>query len=59
MVNMTDLVTAPQLVENLQDLKVRDPKAYRRLDRELEILKIKSDIAVARAPAFQRMERLR
>jgi len=55
---MTDIVTAPQLVENLQDLKTRDPKAYRRLDRELEILKIKSDIAVARAPAFQRMERL-
>jgi hypothetical protein len=46
------------LNENLDDLKVRDPSSYKRIERDLNILKIRSDIAVARAPAFHRMERL-
>ena len=57
---MTHQQVLPELSPNLDDLKVRDPNTYKQLEREANILKIKSDIALAHAPiGMRRMERMR
>lgn len=57
---MTHRQIEKQLNENLDDLKVRSPSKYQEIERDLNLLKIKSDLALAGAPiGVRRMERLK
>lgn len=57
---MVDDILLQEIRKNLNDLRIRDPQAYRRLERELAILQIKTGNAVAQSPVGVRtMERMK
>lgn len=57
---MTHREIEKQLNENLDDLKVRSPSKYQEIERDLTLLKIKSDLALAGSPiGVRRMEKLK
>jgi hypothetical protein len=56
---MTHYQEEKLLNENLDDLKVRSPSKYAEIERDLHLIRLKSDLAVAGSPiGLRRMERL-
>ena len=57
---MTHKEETKLLNENLDDLKVRSPSKYAEIERDLHLVRLKSDLALAGSPiGVRRMESLK